>query len=285
MEQGFTARVEAAWRSLGPHGAARPPIGVVLGSGLGAFAARVQGMEIPYSSIAGFPPPTVQGHAGILKLSPRLAVMAGRVHYYEGRPVDDVVLPVFLLHRLGVRILILTNAAGGVNRAYKAGDLVLISDHVNLMGVNPLRGPDPGPGPRFPDMSGTYDPGLRELARAASDTPLAEGVYAGFCGPSYETPAEIRMCAAIGADLVGMSTVPEAIAAASLGMRVLAVSCVTNMAAGILPRPLSHEEVMETGRTVGPRFVGLLSSVIGRIEAELAREGARAAGEGRDSAG
>jgi purine-nucleoside phosphorylase len=285
MEHGFSVRVEAAWESLGPHRGIRPPIGVVLGSGLGAFASGVQGVEIPYSSIAGFPPPSVQGHAGILKLSPRLAVMAGRVHYYEGRPVDDVVLPVFLLHRLGVRILILTNAAGGVNREYKAGDLVLIRDHVNLAGVNPLRGPDPGLGPRFPDMSSAYDPGLRALALSVSETPLAEGVYAGFCGPSYETPAEIRMCAAIGADLVGMSTVPEAIVAAYLGMKVLAVSCVTNMAAGILPQPLSHEEVMETGRAAGPRLVHLLTAVIGRIEEDAAQAGARTGREGGGSAG
>jgi purine-nucleoside phosphorylase len=265
MRHGFSGRIEAAWESLGPHRTVRPSIGVVLGSGLGAFAAGVGGTEIPFSSIAGFPPTSVAGHAGILKLSAGLAVMAGRVHYYEGHSMDDVVLPVFLLHRLGVRALILTNAAGGVNRAYAPGDLVLIRDHVNLMGANPLRGPDPSLGPRFPDMSSAYDPGLRALARSVSPELLLEGVYAGFCGPTYETPAEIRMCAAIGVDMVGMSTVPEAIAAAYLGMKVLGISCITNMAAGILPRPLAHEEVIETGRASGPRFARLVSAVIDRL--------------------
>lgn len=266
MQSGYAERVEAAWHSLGSRTSLTPSIGVVLGSGLGAFAADVDGEKIPFSSIAGFPQVSVTGHAGILKLSPRLALMAGRFHYYEGNSMDDVVLPVFLLHRLGVRTLILTNAAGGVNRDYRPGDLVLIRDHVNLTGDNPLRGPNPGWGPRFPDMSGAYDPGLRELARSVSAEPLREGVYAGFCGPSYETPAEIRLCAAIGADIVGMSTVPEAIAAAYLGMKVLGISCITNMAAGILPEPLSHAEVIETGRVAAPRFARLLSAVIGRLE-------------------
>lgn len=266
MRHGFSDRIEAAWESLGPHRTMRPSIGIVLGSGLGAFAAGVEGAEIPFSSIAGFPPASVAGHAGILKLSAGLAVMAGRVHYYEGHAMDDVVLPVFLLHRLGVRALILTNAAGGVNRAYAPGDLVLIRDHVNLMGANPLRGPDPSLGPRFPDMSSAYDPGLRALARSVSTEALLEGVYAGFCGPTYETPAEIRMCAAIGVDMVGMSTVPEAIAAAYLGMKVLGISCITNMAAGILPQPLAHEEVIEMGRAAGPRFARLVSAVIAGLQ-------------------
>jgi purine-nucleoside phosphorylase len=194
--------------------------------------------------------------------------MAGRIHYYEGHPVQDVVLPIFLLHRLGVRTLVVTNAAGGVNRAYSVGELVLIRDHINLMGVNPLRGPNPGQGPRFPDMSTAYDPGLRDLARAVSDVKLKEGVYAAFPGPSYETPAEIRMLAVIGADLVGMSTVPEVIAASYLGMRVLGISCVTNMAAGILPQPLDHAEVLQAGKEAGPRFVRLLGGILARLESE-----------------
>ena len=267
MDREFTDRIEAAWKSLGEAGRLTPSIGLILGSGLGTFAEAVGGMQVPFQSIAGFPKSSVAGHAGILRLTETLAVMQGRVHFYEGHSMDDVVLPVFLLHRLGVRTLIVTNAAGGVNRDFAAGDLVLIRDHVNLMGVNPLRGPNPDLGPRFPDMSSAYDPGLRELARAVSEVPLREGVYAGFAGPSYETPAEIRMCAAIGADLVGMSTVPEVIAASYLGMKVLGISCVTNMAAGILEQPLSHAEVMETGKAVGPRFSRLLAAVIGRLDA------------------
>jgi purine-nucleoside phosphorylase len=262
MNDGFSDRIDAARQSLAVPGTLAPSIGVILGSGLGSFAAKVRGTAVPFGSIAGFAKAGVAGHAGVLTISASLAVMAGRVHYYEGRSMDDVVLPVFLLHRLGVRTLILTNAAGGVNRDFDPGDLVLISDHVNLMGVNPLRGVDPELGPRFPDMSDAYDPGLRALVRSVSDRPLREGVYAGFAGPSYETPAEIRMCAAIGVDMVGMSTVPEAIAARYLEMKVLGISCITNMAAGILPQPLSHTEVMERGKEVGPRFSRLLEGLI-----------------------
>jgi purine-nucleoside phosphorylase len=271
MESGFIEKLNAAWSSLNIALNLRPVIGVVLGSGLGEFAAKVKGTEIPFASIKSFPRPTVAGHSGTFHIGPSVVAMAGRVHYYEGHPMDDVVLPIFLLHKLGVRTLILTNAAGGVNRAYTHGELVLIKDHINLMGVNPLRGPNPeGIGPRFPDMSNAYDPALRSIAQAASPTPLKEGVYAGFSGPSYETPSEIRMCAAIGADLAGMSTVPEAIVASYLGMRVLGVSCVTNMAAGILPQPLSHAEVMERGKEAGPRFMALLSGVIARLGGTLA---------------
>jgi len=262
MEPGFVGKLEKAWSGLSAHRDHAPSIGVILGSGLGAFAARARGIEVPFSSIPGFPQPTVAGHAGLIKLGRSVAVMAGRIHYYEGHSIDDVVLPVFLLHRLGVRTLIVTNASGGVNRAYAPGDLVLIKDHVNFMGVNPLRGPHLESGPRFPDMSAAYDPALRALARDASGQALAEGVYAAFAGPSYETPAEIRMMAAVGVDLVGMSTVPEVIAAAYLGMRVLGVSCVTNAAAGILPQPLDHAEVVARGKEAAPRFIRLLEDTI-----------------------
>jgi len=271
MERGFIERFDAAWSSLKIAPNIRPGIGIVLGSGLGDFAAKVKGLEVPFASISGFPRPTVAGHSGTFHVGPSVVAMAGRVHYYEGHPMDDVVLPIFLLSRLGVRTLILTNAAGGVNRAFTPGDLVLIRDHINLMGVNPLRGPNPeGLGPRFPDMSSAYDPELRSVAQSASPTPLMEGVYAGFSGPSYETPAEIRMCAAIGADLAGMSTVPEAIVASYLGMRVLGISCVTNMAAGLLPQPLSHAEVIQRGKEAGPRFIALLSDVVTRLGGTLA---------------
>jgi purine-nucleoside phosphorylase len=265
MENGIWAALDGAFESLGAHRNRAPRIGIVLGSGLGAFSQAVQGIEIPYGSIKGFPVPSVEGHGGILKLGGDTAVLSGRVHYYEGRSLDDVVFGVFLLARMGVRTLILTNAAGGINRAYSPGDLVLLRDHINLMGVNPLRGPNTGKGPRFPDMSRVYDGGLRALASEALGKPLAEGVYAALAGPSYETPAEIRMLAAIGADMVGMSTVPEAIAARYLGMEVLGISCITNMAAGVLDAPLDHSEVMERGREAAPRFIRLLRETIRRL--------------------
>ncbi|MCX7028602.1 MAG: purine-nucleoside phosphorylase [Spirochaetes bacterium] len=263
MRSGFTERVEAAFASL-PAGARgrRPSVGIVLGSGLGAFAASVRGASAAFASIEGFPKPTVEGHGGMMTVGGDVAVLAGRVHYYEGHEPDDVVLPVFLLHRLGVRTLVVTNAAGGVNRSYAPGLLVLIRDHLNLAGFNPLRGPDHGPGPRFPDMSTAYSPRLRELARQAAGEPIPEGVYAALAGPCYETPAEIRMLAGLGADLVGMSTVPEVIAARSLGIEVLGVSCVTNMAAGILDQPLDHAEVMARGREAAPRFERLLAETV-----------------------
>jgi len=262
MESGFVERVKAAVESLAAHGKRKPGIGIILGSGLGEFASGVKGARVPYSSIAGFPLPTVAGHSGVLVLGGDTAICAGRIHFYEGRPLDDVVFPVFLLAEIGVKTLILTNAAGGINRAYSPGDLVLIKDHINLMGVNPLRGPNQGSGQRFPDMTAAYSPRLRSAAQKASDRPLEEGVYAGLAGPSYETPAEIRMLERLGADLVGMSTVPEAIAASYLGLEVLGISCVTNMAAGILDRPLDHAEVVQQGKETAPRFAGLLEGTV-----------------------
>jgi purine-nucleoside phosphorylase len=261
-------KTDAAWEVLAAHTRRTPRTAVILGSGLGDFAQRVQGDEVPFHSLPGFPVPTVKGHSGRFIIGSSTVIMAGRVHYYEGHSIHDVVLPVFLLHRLGVRTLVVTNAAGGVNRSFTVGELVLIRDHVNFMGVNPLRGPNPGQGPRFPDMTTAYDPGLRDLARSVSEAPLKEGVYAAFSGPSYETAAEIRMMAVIGVDLVGMSTVPEVIAASSLGMRVLGISCVTNMAAGILPQPLDHAEVIAAGRLAGPRFTRLLGAILSRLETE-----------------
>jgi purine-nucleoside phosphorylase len=263
----FAGRIERAWKAFTACTSRRPPVGIILGSGLGAFAQTVAGDTVTFDSIPGLPRPTVQGHSGLFRVGDNVVVMAGRIHYYEGHSMDDVVLPAFLLSRLGVRTLIVTNAAGGVNRSYTAGELVLIKDHVNLQGVNPLRGPNPALGPRFPDMSSVYAPELRDLARSVSRIPLKEGVYAGFSGPSYETPAEIRMLAAIGVDLVGMSTVPEVIAASYLGMKVLGISCVTNMAAGILDQPLDHAEVMRAGQEAAPRFQELLAGLVGRLGA------------------
>jgi purine-nucleoside phosphorylase len=264
----LSGKTDAAWKVLASRTRRTPRTAVILGSGLGDFAERVQGDEIPFHSLPGFPVPTVEGHSGRFILGNATAVMAGRIHYYEGHSIHDVVLPIFLLYRLGVRTLVVTNAAGGVNRSYSVGELVLIRDHVNFMGVNPLRGPNPGPGPRFPDMTTAYDAALRDLARSVSEASLKEGVYAAFAGPSYETPAEIRMLAAIGVDLVGMSTVPEVIAAAYLGMRVLGISCVTNMAAGILPQPLDHAEVIAAGKQAGLRFTQLLSGILSKLETD-----------------
>ena len=266
MFSGFEERVKRAVDSIREVESVSPQLGIVLGSGLGDFIDRFSGREIPYTEIDGFPLPTVEGHRGTLKISPAAAVLAGRFHYYEGYDSDDVVLPIFLLHGLGVRTLIVTNAAGAVNPAYKPGELVLIRDHVNLMGVNPLRGPNIADlGPRFPDMSEVYSSQLRQLVNSISKQRYKEGVYAAFQGPCYETPAEIRMAAAFGADLVGMSTVPEVIAAAYLGIRVIGISCVTNMAAGILEQPLSHEEVVATGKKVAPQFAELITSILNSL--------------------
>jgi len=252
-----------------------PRVGLVLGSGLGAFAERLENrVAIPYDEIPNFPVPSgVVGHAGELVLGDvertPVAVLSGRVHFYEGRPMSDVVFPPRVLARLGVSAVVLTNAAGGVRRTFKPGDLMLISDHVNAFGTNPLVGPNEDAlGPRFPDMSRVYDPALRKLAKDTAKRlriPLREGVYLGNPGPSYETPAEIRMYTRIGADAVGMSTIPEAIALRHAGVRVLGISTITNMAAGILPKPLDHSEVLATTKRVGDRFVRLLTALVPKI--------------------
>jgi purine-nucleoside phosphorylase len=253
----------------------RPSVAVVLGSGLGAFAHELTGpVEIPYADIPGWPTSTAVGHAGKLILGQLgalpLAVMAGRAHLYEGYSPAQVAFGVRVLGSLGVRSIVFTNAAGGINLNFERGGLVLISDHINLQGSNPLLGPnDDRFGPRFPDMSEAYSVKFREIARFAAaelGIPIGEGVYAAMVGPSYETPAEIRYLRAIGADLVGMSTVPEVIVANHMGIRVLAISCVTNMAAGILPQKISHEEVLETGDMVRETLVRLLKHVLPRLE-------------------
>jgi purine-nucleoside phosphorylase len=249
-------------------------IGVVLGSGLGAFADTLENaVETPYLQIPGWPASTAVGHAGKLVEGrigdASVVVLAGRAHLYEGYTAQQVTFGIRELKRRGVSSVILTNAAGGINLDYKPGDLVLISDHINLLGANPLTGPnDDSLGPRFPDMSEAYSEEYRDIARLAGESlgmALAEGVYAAVPGPSYETPAEIRYLRTIGADLVGMSTVPEAIAANHVGMKVLAISCVTNMAAGVMPHKLDHREVLETGARVRDTLVALLRAVIGRL--------------------
>ena len=249
--------------SLKSRIAARPRVGVILGSGLSSIADTLPGETIQYTEIPGFPAPTVEGHRGFVKVNRDYALLAGRFHYYEGHPISTVVKPVLLLRALGIERLIVTNAAGGINRNYSPGDIVLIKDHINFMGVNPLVGPNPdGLGPRFPDMSNAYSRALRHRIRQEVDASLNEGVYAAMSGPCYETPAEIRMLAAMGADMVGMSTVPEATLASYLGLETVGLSCITNMAAGILDQPLNHAEVIETATRVEKRFRSLVEKVM-----------------------
>lgn len=259
----------------------RPKIGLVLGSGLGAFADELSdAIRIPYSQIPSFPHSTAVGHAGQMVIGKAaniaVAVMQGRVHLYEGYSASEAAFPTRVLGRMGIRALILTNAAGGINLEYQQGALVVLSDHINLQGQNPLLGPnDERFGPRFPDMTQAYYKPYRKLALDAArklGKTVHEGVYTALLGPSYETPAEIRYLRTIGADLVGMSTVPEAIVARHMGIKILAISCVTNMAAGILDQPLNHEEVLETGRRVQGDFVALLRAVLPGIDQDLARQ-------------
>ena len=249
-------------------------VAVILGSGLGSFADTLEGRtQTPYSDIPGWPKSTVGGHAGKLvtgKLGETdVIVAAGRAHLYEGYTPQQVAYPIRELAWRGVTSLVITNAAGGIHRDYKPGDLVLISDHINLTGVNPLIGPnDDSMGPRFPDMSEAYSSAYRAIARNAGKSlglTLQEGVYAALSGPSYETPAEIRYLRTIGADLVGMSTVPEVIAANHLGIKVLGISCVTNMAAGILPQKLTHQEVLDTGERVKDSLAALLRAILPQL--------------------
>jgi purine-nucleoside phosphorylase len=249
----------------------RPRLAIVLGSGLGAFAEQLEEKTaIPFAEIPHFPQSTVPGHSGKLVIGKvagvPVAVMQGRVHAYEGYSSQEVVFPIRVLGRLGVTQLVLTNAAGGINPAFERGQLVLIADHINLSGRNPIAGPaDVRLGPRFFDMSEAYSGRLRLLAHEAARTMefrLDEGVYLSVLGPSFETPAEIRAFRTLGADLVGMSTVQETIAARQMGLEVLGMSCVTNLAAGLQAEPLSHEEVMETGRAVEKQLAGLLTRLV-----------------------
>ena len=256
----------------------RPRVGLVLGSGLGAFADELAGAtRIDYARIPNFPKSTAIGHASRMVLGKvadvPVAVMQGRVHYYEGYTPQQVIFPMRVMARMGIRAVIVTNAAGGINRDFKQGCLVVLRDHINLQGVHPLIGPNEDRfGVRFPDLTQVYWKPYQEAALGEGKrlgVEMAQGVYAGLTGPSYETPAEIRYLRAIGADLVGMSTVPEVIAAAHLGIRVLGISCVTNMAAGILDQPITTEEVIETGERVKADFVALLRAVIPRMNEDI----------------
>jgi purine-nucleoside phosphorylase len=255
----------------------QPVVGLVLGSGLGSLGDEFENaVRIPYEDIPHWPPVGVTGHsgtlvAGVLEGVPAVA-LKGRAHLYEGHSAGLATLPIRVLAALGIRALFVSNAAGALNRGFKPGDLMLISDHLNLMGQNPLTGPVVEGDERFPDMSDAYDARLRGVVRdtaLAEGIPLQEGVYAGLLGPSYETPAEIRMLERMGADAVGMSTVPEVIVARAMRIRCFGISCLTNFAAGISPEALSHDEVMETTERVGGQFRSLVRSVVARIEPAL----------------
>ena len=268
-------RAEHAARFIRSRLAEEVHVALILGSGLGAFADALEGAQaIPYAEIPGFARPTVEGHAGRLVVGRvegiSVAAMQGRFHFYEGYTLEEVTFPIRALGLLGAGSLILTNAAGGLNNSFEQGSLVVISDHLNLLGANPLLGKnDERFGPRFPDMSEVYDREYQDTAISeahAMGVELRRGIYAALAGPSYETPAEIRMLRLLGADAVGMSTVPEAIVARHMGLRVLGVSCITNMAAGVLDKPISHEEVIETGERVRETFAELLRRVIPKLQ-------------------
>ena len=271
---GSFERVEEAARSLRLRVGTLPETAIVLGSGLGDFADRVlDAIATPYGEIPHWPASQVVGHAGRLVVGRvarrQVAALSGRVHFYEGHDLATVVFATRVMGRLGVKQLVLTNAAGGINTSFAQGALMIIDDHINFLGTNPLVGPnDDRFGPRFPDMSEVYSSRLRQIAHEAAragGVPVSHGIYVAVHGPSYETPAEIRAFRTLGADAIGMSTVPEAIAARHMGMEVLGISCITNMAAGVLPGPISHDEVMETARRVRGSFSALLEGVVERL--------------------
>ena len=273
MHSYFDQVEEAAKWLVGRLGAI-PDIAIVLGSGLGAFGESLTDPTVlPYESIPHWPASNVVGHAGKLVAGScrqrRVLTLSGRAHFYEGHDLRTVTFATRVIARLGIKTLILTNAAGGINAGFSQGALMLIDDHINLLGTNPLIGPNEGRfGRRFPDMSEVYSKRLRALATdaaAAIGLPVEHGVYVAVTGPSYETPAEIRAFRTLGADAVGMSTVPEAIVAGHMGLEVLGISCISNMAAGMLPQPLTEEEVIETTGRVRDRFIGLLEGILDRL--------------------
>jgi purine-nucleoside phosphorylase len=271
-------RAEHAARFIRSRLAEEFRVALVLGSGLGAFADALEDAQtLDYSEIPGFARPTVEGHTGRLAVGKvegvPIAAMQGRFHFYEGYTLEEVTFPVRVLGLLGVKSLVLTNAAGGLNNSFTEGSLIVISDHLNLMGTNPLLGRnDPRFGPRFPDMTAVYDHEYQDIAVCEAHEmgmELRRGIYAALSGPSYETPAEIRMLRLLGADAVGMSTVPEAIVARQMSLRVLGISCITNMAAGVLDKPINHEDVIETGARVRETFAELLRRVIPKLQSEV----------------
>lgn len=270
----WSEKIEQAAAYIRSQSDIKPEVGLILGSGLGVLAEAIEdAVTIDYQDIPHFPVSTVEGHAGLLLIGriqgKPVMLMKGRFHLYEGYAIDTVSFPVRVMKALGVHTLVVTNAAGGINISYSSGLLMVISDHINLTGNNPLIGPnDPKLGLRFPDMSEAYSKRLRQIAHETAreqGTMLGEGIYAGLLGPSYETPAEIRMLRTLGADAVGMSTVPEVIVARHSGIQVLGISCITNMAAGILDQPLSHEEVMETANRVRQTFLQLIIGIVPKL--------------------
>ena len=274
---GMHGRIQETVSAIAARHAGAPVLGLILGSGLGAYADTFKNRTvIPFQELPHFPQSRVIGHSGNLVLGEADGVPAvalqGRVHYYQGYPIAEVAYPARVLASLGIRQLIVTNAAGGINTSLRPGDLMLITDHINLMGANPLIGENiDALGPRFPDMSEAYSKSMREIALEAgkeTGVTLKQGVYIGLAGPSYETPAEIRMCRSLGADAVGMSTVPEVIVAAHMGVPVLGISCITNLAAGILPQKLTHKEVIETTERVKEQFIALLKAVVPLLAAK-----------------
>ena len=267
-------RLEAAAGYVRSKTKVRPQIAMILGSGLGALAAEIKAdAAIPYQEIPHFPRSTVEGHAGRLVIGhlegKPVVAMQGRVHFYEGYALADVVFPVRVMRTLGAEVLIVSNAAGGINRQWHSGDLMIIADHINFMGSNPLIGPpDPDLGPRFPDMSQAYDPefiALAERAALAEGIQIRKGVYLAVSGPSYETPAELRMLGRWGADAVGMSTAPEVIAARHMGMRVLGITAITDMASGEQVQKVTHEEVIAVAKQMEPRFIRLMKRIVGEM--------------------
>jgi purine-nucleoside phosphorylase len=281
MSQDEFTQAEYAAKFVASQSPIKPLVAIVLGSGLGDFANEItDAVRISYKEIPHFAQSTAVGHAGQLVLGNigawPVAIMQGRVHLYEGYPVESVVFPMRVLARMGVKAAVLTNAAGGINLEYGQGRLVVIKDHINLQGQNPLAGPeDQRFGLRFIDLTEAYSKSYRQMALEAGKRlglQLSEGVYAALLGPSYETPAEIRFLRAIGADLVGMSTVPEVIVARQMGIKVLAISCVTNMAAGVSDHPINHQEVLEIGRKIAGQVKALLRDVVPVIAQDVAKE-------------
>lgn len=270
----LSTRIRNAIEYIRSRTTAEPSVGMILGSGLGDFADTLEDrLVIPFTDIPDFPAATVPGHTGSFvfgtKHGKSVVCLQGRLHYYEGHPMDVLTMPVRIMANLGVKLLVLTNAAGGVNKEYRPGDLMLITDHINFSGMNPLIGAhEASLGPRFPDVTDLYSADLRlkvKLAAVEAGIGLRLGVYMMFSGPSYETPAEIRMARILGADAVGMSTVPEAIVAAQCAVKVLGISCITNLAAGVSPNKLSHQEVMETAAMAHDKFHSLVDLILKTI--------------------
>lgn len=270
MKSDFCIRIEKAAQSIHDRYKTKLHTAVILGSGLSDAARAWPGTLIPFSEIAGFPAATVQGHSGMLKLSEGKLFMMGRFHYYEGHSPEDLMFPVFVLHTLGVKTLIVTNAAGSLSKKLKPGVIVIIKDHINLLGISPLRGQQfKGLGPRFPDMEQAYSEELIRTARKLCKELKKQGVYACVPGPHYETQAEAKMLRTLGVDMVGMSTVPEVLAARFLGMRIFGLSCITNYTAGVSKTPLDHDKVLAVSKAMTDSLARILEKLLRYLEKEF----------------